>query len=207
MGHTIEVADDAFHNPPHIGRSAMGDANLQGTTMNKISKTTSAQHADQTTSQNQIVIYASGICPGSRGPGGYAATLRRQDENGELKKLVVQGGSCDTTINRMSMEAAISAIGSIRKFRHVSITVCSENQILIRGMTEWLAVWQANGWKASGKQTVQNRDLWERLVALVEGLDIEWVWVPSSSCDPMIEETKELANEEGRKARVRSFKT
>lgn len=43
------------------------------------------------------------------------------------------------------------------------ITVVSKNDLLIRGMTEWLPGWKARGWRKSGNKPVVNRDLWERL--------------------------------------------
>lgn len=175
--------------------------------MNDTSKMTSSHLADQPTIQTQITIYACGVCPGSRGPGGYAATLHRQDANGEQKKLIVKGGRSDTTIIRMPMEAAIVALGKIRNFKHLPITVCTDSQVLVNGMTETLKGWRTNGWQASGKKAVKNQDLWEQLAALVDGLDVVWVWVPSSACDPRKDEVKELANNEGREARVRAFET
>ncbi len=41
----------------------------------------------------------------------------------------------------------------------------------------WLASWQKNGWRTANKKSVANRDLWERLISLVEKRKINPTWV------------------------------
>ncbi len=54
----------------------------------------------------------------------------------------------------------------------------SVNQVLIKGMNEWLPKWIADGWRNSAGKEVVNRDLWERLVRLANGHNIEWRGIP-----------------------------
>jgi ribonuclease HI len=36
----------------------------------------------------------------------------------------------------------------------------------------WYERWRANGWKTANKQPVENKDLWERLLAFVPTMDL-----------------------------------
>ena len=119
----------------------------------------------------QIVeIFCDGACSGNPGPGGYGAILRYA---GRVKEL--SGGAKDTTNNRMEMTAAIEALRQLKRPCRVSIT--TDSQYLVKGMTEWIAGWQRKGWRNSKKEPVVNRDLWELLLALTKPHSVQWKWV------------------------------
>lgn len=67
-------------------------------------------------------------------------------------------------------------------------------------MTEWLPNWKAKNWRTAAKKPVENRELWEILDALAEGLSVHWQWVRGHNGDPLNEEVDRLANEAARKA-------
>lgn len=119
----------------------------------------------------QIVeVFCDGACSGNPGPGGYGAILRY---GGRVKEL--SGGAKDTTNNRMEMTAAIEALRQLKRPCRVSIT--TDSQYLVKGMTEWIAGWQRKGWRNSKKEPVVNRDLWELLLALTKPHSVQWKWV------------------------------
>ena len=41
----------------------------------------------------------------------------------------------------------------------------------------WIDNWQRRGWKTAGKKPVKNRDLWEALLAAMDGHDVSFVKV------------------------------
>ena len=134
-----------------------------------------------------IEIFTDGACRGNPGPGGWGALLRCGDKEKEL-----YGGDSDTTNNRMELMAAIEALTALKEGSHVELT--TDSQYLRKGITEWLAGWKRRGWKNSAKKPVKNRDLWERLDAVVARHDIRWHWVKGHSGHAENERADELAN-------------
>ncbi len=122
-------------------------------------------------SEEQLVeIFCDGACSGNPGPGGYGAILRC---GGRVKEL--NGGAGETTNNRMEMTAAIEALRLLKRPCRVSVT--TDSQYLVKGMTEWITGWQRKGWLNSKKEPVVNRDLWELLLTLAKPHSVQWKWV------------------------------
>lgn len=141
----------------------------------------------------EITIHTDGSCLGNPGRGGCAAVVRRYEGAVEVKKRVVQDSQLSTTNNRMEMTAAILGLRQIKRDEQASITIYSDSQLLVRGMNEWLPKWVANGWCKAGRKPVENRALWEELIALSDGMDVRWVWLRGHAGDPRNEEVDALA--------------
>ena len=120
--------------------------------------------------QSVVEVHCDGACSGNPGPGGYGAILRCRGVEKELS-----GGSPDTTNNRMELTAALEALRQLT--RPCDVTVTTDSQYLVKGMTEWLQGWQRNNWKNSKKEPVVNRDLWEALAIEGNRHRIHWQWV------------------------------
>jgi ribonuclease HI len=118
----------------------------------------------------KVEIFCDGACSGNPGVGGYGALLRYGATEKELS-----GADGDTTNNRMELTGAICALESLK--RPCDVTLTSDSQYLVKGMTEWIAGWVRKGWMNSKKDPVLNRDLWERLLKLSEIHRIDWRWV------------------------------
>lgn len=119
---------------------------------------------------SEVEIFCDGACSGNPGPGGYGAILRCRGVEKEIS-----GGAPDTTNNRMELSGAIEGLSCLT--RPCRVTVTTDSQYLVKGMTEWLAGWRRAGWKNSRKEPVLNRDLWEQLALLSEKHMINWKWV------------------------------
>jgi ribonuclease HI len=133
-----------------------------------------------------IEVFCDGACSGNPGPGGFGAILRA---GGTMKEL--SGGELNTTNNRMELTAAITALEALSRPCIVSVT--TDSQYLVKGMTEWIFSWMKKGWVNSKKDPVLNRDLWERLYALSKKHRIEWKWVRGHSGHSENERCDELA--------------
>lgn len=136
----------------------------------------------------EVEIFCDGACSGNPGPGGHGTILRCRGVEKELS-----GYSPETTNNRMELQAAISGLSQLK--RPCSVTVVSDSQYLVKGMTEWLEGWQRKNWLNSKKEPVFNRDLWEQLLALSKTHSIQWQWVRGHDGHAENERCDELARE------------
>jgi ribonuclease HI len=120
--------------------------------------------------KTSVEIFGDGACSGNPGPGGYGAILRCGGREKEIS-----GWAPDTTNNRMELTAVIEALRQLT--RPCQITVTTDSQYVVKGMTEWITGWQRNGWRNSKKEQVLNRDLWEALLEASRPHSITWKWV------------------------------
>ncbi|MBC7961884.1 MAG: ribonuclease HI [Steroidobacteraceae bacterium] len=135
-----------------------------------------------------VEIFCDGACSGNPGPGGYGAILRYGKHEKEIR-----GGAKETTNNRMEMSAAIEALRLLT--RPCQVTITTDSQYLVKGMTEWIAGWQRRGWRNSKKEPVLNRDLWEQLLALSQPHSVQWNWVRGHDGHAENERCDQLARE------------
>ena len=136
---------------------------------------------------NEITIFTDGACKGNPGPGGWGALLVAGDNEKELF-----GGENNTTNNRMELMAVIQALSALK--RHCQITIHTDSKYVLKGFTEWLAGWKANGWRTAAKAPVKNVDLWQALDAAQSQHQITWCWVKGHSGDAGNERADQLAN-------------
>ena len=146
-----------------------------------------------TTQNNQrIVINTDGSCLGNPGPGGYAAIV----EISGAPPITARGGEPQSTNQRMELLAAIAGmelLNSHHPHDETPITLRSDSQYVVRGMTEWLTNWKRNGWRNASKKPVANRELWQRLDSAANGRSVTWQWVRGHAGDPMNERCDEIA--------------
>lgn len=124
--------------------------------------------------KNKIYIFTDGSSLGNPGSGGWGAIVVDGESVREFG-----AGEKYTTNNRMELSATIAAL------RNVSSASLSTRQIIlhtdssyvINGITKWVYGWKRNNWKTSQKEEVQNRDLWEALLATADAKKIEWKYV------------------------------
>ena len=139
-------------------------------------------------SKDVVVIHTDGACSGNPGPGGWGAIL---DYNGHRKEL--KGGEALTTNNRMELQAAISALESLK--RPCTIEMHVDSQYVKDGISKWIHGWKRNGWKTADKKPVKNVELWQALDAAIQRHQISWHWVKGHDGHPENERADELARE------------
>ena len=136
---------------------------------------------------DKIEIYTDGACKGNPGVGGWGALLVAGDKEKEMC-----GGEKETTNNRMELMAVIQALGALKRPCH--ITLHTDSQYVLKGITEWITGWKAKGWKTASKAPVKNVDLWQALDAAQSTHKIEWRWVRGHTGHHGNERADQLAN-------------
>ena len=118
-----------------------------------------------------VTVYTDGACSGNPGPGGWAAILKY----GTAEK-VMSGGAADTTNNRMELLGVISALEALKEPCRVELY--SDSKYVIDALQKrWVWGWKQRGWIKSDKKPALNRDLWERLLPLVEKHEMVYHWI------------------------------
>jgi len=134
-----------------------------------------------------VTIYTDGACSGNPGPGGWAAIVIDGGDERELS-----GGEERTTNQRMELRAAVEGLRSLEGRRRVDLY--SDSAYLVNCFRDkWYERWRQNGWKNSQKKPVENRDLWEALVALAERHEVTWHKVAGHSGDVLNDRADRLA--------------
>lgn len=124
--------------------------------------------AKPTLERKTVEIYTDGACSGNPGPGGWAAILNYKGKEKEMS-----GGEKNTTNQRMELAAAYEALKSLKEA--CEVIVYSDSAYLINCFKQkWYVSWRKNGWRNSKGDPVQNRDLWEGLLAEVERHEVRF---------------------------------
>ena len=99
----------------------------------------------------------------------------------------------DTTNQKMALAGAIAALEWLhRQWQRATVVFVSDSEYLIKGMRDWVAGWQARGWKRKGG-AVENLELWKKLMQAAAGHTVEWRWVRGHTGHPKNEYANALA--------------
>jgi ribonuclease HI len=138
------------------------------------------------TAPEAVEIFTDGACRGNPGPGGWAAILRYRGVEKELS-----GGAAATTNNRMEMMAAIAGLEALT--RPCRVALYTDSRYLRDGVTRWLPLWKARGWRTADRKPVKNVDLWQRLDLAAASHAVTWHWVRGHAGHPENERADALA--------------
>lgn len=141
----------------------------------------------------EVVLFTDGACSGNPGPGGWAAILKHPDTE-KIRKL--SGGEPNTTNNRMELTAVIEGLRALKPEKRRRVHLVSDSEYVIRGISEWINGWIANGWRRGKKPNsppVKNADLWQALHALTQQHDMSYEHVRGHSGHPENEECDRMA--------------
>ncbi len=165
-------------------------------------------------------VVAKGGCSfrykGTGAPGPPAALIsfqdcKQDDTSGtigfRLEAKGPGGTASDPTSNRAKLRAAIAAL-EFREWHEEGwrrVVVATDLEYVVFGATRWLPRWVRRRWKMlRSARPVANRDLWEELNGIVEGLrargtEVSFWLVPSGSAakldSDLVWETKSAARE------------
>lgn len=131
-----------------------------------------------------ILVYCDGACRGNPGgPGGWGAWIQTP-----TRAVEIYGGAPDTTNNRMELTAAIEALRWI--VEPSDVTVFTDSQYVVKGMTEWRHGWVKKNWK-----DVKNVELWKALIDAAQRHKAVFKWVRGHNGHVGNERADALANE------------
>ena len=142
---------------------------------------------------NHIIVFTDGAAKGNPGPGGWGVVIVTPE--GEVTEL---GGRAagTTTNNKMELTGAIEALTALRGVPG-AVAIYTDSTYVIQGIGGWIHGWRRRGWKTATGGDVLNRELWERLDALVAARGrngIEWHYARGHAGIPGNERVDEIAD-------------
>jgi ribonuclease HI len=145
-----------------------------------------------------VTVYCDGSSIGNPGPGGWGAVITSGKTAKEL------GGFDDhTTNNRMELTAAIESLKAIRE--HSNVTMHTDSQYVIQGITKWVYGWTTNEWQTKEKKDVLNKDLWQALMKAADMHSVSWEHVRGHAGVMLNERVDQIANGFARREKVKLF--
>lgn len=145
-----------------------------------------------------IIAYTDGSAIGNPGPGGWGFVVLSE-------KNVYEGGgdAAHTTNNRMEMTASLMALKSCKP--GTILTLKTDSQYVINGITKWVFGWEKNGWQTKEKKEVLNKDIWQELLTEVRRHTVTWEHVRGHEGVALNERVDMIANGYARKEAVQLF--
>ena len=108
----------------------------------------------------KVTLYTDGACSGNPGAGGWGAVLIFGEH-----KLEISGGEATTTNNRMELTAVSMGLSQLKY--PCDVEIYSDSAYVVNAFTQnWLAAWEAGGWRKADNKPVLNADLWQKLLSL-----------------------------------------
>ncbi len=134
----------------------------------------------------KTIIYTDGACSGNPGKAGWGAVVlqgKSVRELGGFDKL--------STNNRMEITAAIRGLEATEVAD--DITIYTDSQYLVNGITSWIFGWMKKDWKNTEGKDILNRDLWQELYTVAEDRNIKWKVIRGHSVTPGNNRADEIA--------------
>lgn len=153
-----------------------------------------------TNKEDGMRIFTDGASRGNPGPGGWGAIVVLDDVVKELG-----GREDETTNNRMELSAVIGGLEIVPEDYADDVTIYTDSSYVINGSTKWIHGWKKNGWVTATKSPVLNKDLWMKLVTLLEKISIKWVHLPGHSGIPGNEQADTIATQYADNSAVKLF--
>ena len=140
-------------------------------------------------------LYTDGSCRPNPGKGGWAFILTR---GGNEADVVKTGSSPATTNNRMELWAVLEGMKHFAEKifpdePEAELAICSDSKYLLNGVSDWVKNWHDNGWRKADNKPVLNRDIWEQIHKVRQGLTLSYVHIKGHTGHKWNEEVDRLA--------------
>ncbi len=134
-----------------------------------------------------VEIFTDGACQGNPGPGGWGAILRYNNNEKEIS-----GYEPETTNNRMELTAVIKALSLLKE--PCNVNLYTDSQYVCNAINKgWAKKWRQNNWMRSKNEPALNKELWDKLLNLLDNHSVTFNWVRGHAGHPENERCDKLA--------------
>ncbi|XP_066572056.1 ribonuclease H1 isoform X2 [Amia ocellicauda] len=103
------------------------------------------------------------------------------------------------TNQRAEIWAACKALEQAKDMKIQKIVIYTDSMFTINGITKWVKNWKAKGWKLKSGGQVVNKEDFQKLETMIEGMEIVWMHIPGHAGYTGNEEADRLAREGAKK--------
>ncbi|MFD0836693.1 ribonuclease HI [Mariniflexile aquimaris] len=136
-----------------------------------------------------IELYSDGGAEPNPGKGGFGVILTYKGRSKEF----FQGYEL-TTNNRMELMGVIFGLEQLKT--KAKVTVYSDSKYVVDGIVKgWAVNWERNNWIRKKGNLVLNKDLWERLLDVIDKHEVTFNWVKGHAGHEENEHCDVLANQ------------
>lgn len=83
-----------------------------------------------------------------------------------------------TTSPAMELKAVVEGLTwAVNHMGDVDFLVCSDSEVVVKGITQWIPNWLKSNWRTSSGTSVRNKTLWKSLLDIMDVLHVEYKWV------------------------------
>lgn len=133
--------------------------------------------------------YADGASRGNPGNAAWGVVVFTNEET-----VVTGKGYLGIATNQVAeLNAAIEALKRVPEGG--AVTLYSDSQYTLKGISEWRKGWERNSWRTSKGGEVANKELWQQLFALVDKRRVQTQWVRGHAGNQWNEKCDQLANQ------------
>ncbi|MGA4843934.1 ribonuclease H family protein [Streptomyces sp. G45] len=127
---------------------------------------------------NQVIAACDGASKGNPGPAAWAWVIA--DADGVPVRW--EAGPLGVATNNVAeLTALLRLLETLDP--DVPVQVRMDSQYAMKAVTVWLPGWKKKGWKTSGGKPVANRELVEAIDGLLQGREVDFVYVPAHQVD------------------------
>lgn len=143
-----------------------------------------------------VIAFTDGGCRNNGRPnavGAYGVVLKFTDTTGKTHIKEISQGFKNVTNNQMELMGAIVALESLKE--PCEVILISDSKYVVSAINQnWIIGWIKNGWKNSSKQPVKNKELWMRLIPLLNTHNVKVFWTKGHADDEGNNRADELCN-------------
>lgn len=138
-------------------------------------------------------VHTDGACaPTNPGPCAWGAVIVKIEDGVPLGHAQHLSGFLGHGTNQIA-EISAATHGLRALASGVDVTLYSDSQYVINGITSWRRGWERNGWRNSQNKPVANKALWCDLFKEVDARNVKARWVKGHSGDVFNEAADALA--------------
>lgn len=141
---------------------------------------------------HEVQIYTDGAARGNPGNGGSARCCASGTRTAVIHERELSEGFQLTTNNRMELLGVIRAFQALKHPCRVHVQTDSK-YVADAFNKDWISSWKRKGWKNAKREPVANRDLWEELLAAMDGHEVTFGWIEGHAGHPENERCDALA--------------
>lgn len=135
-------------------------------------------------------VWCDGACaPSNPGPCAWGSVIEDPAGNRTEHCGFIQNMG---TNNIAELTAAIESLR--RTPEGATVSICSDSQYVLKGLTEWLPGWKKKNWKTAAGKPVLNKELWIVLEQEAGRRTVTVEWVRGHNGHPENERADGLAN-------------